>query len=57
MHDAAENCPLWLGQGRVVHHAFAEPAKAEGSEEERMQVFRRVRDEIEAWLLDFLPAQ
>ena len=45
--DAAENCPLWLGQGRVVHHAFQDPAKAEGSEEERMEVFRRVRDEIE----------
>ena len=55
--DAAENCPLWLGQGRVVHHAFQDPAKAEGSEEERMEVFRRVRDEIEDWLLGFLPTQ
>ena len=55
--DAAENCPLWLGEGRVVHHAFQDPAKAEGSEEEKMQVFRRVRDEIASWLVDFLPAQ
>ena len=55
--DAAENCPLWLCQGRVVHHAFQDPAKAEGSEGERMEVFRRVRDEIEDWLLGFLPTQ
>lgn len=49
--DAAENCPLWLGQGRVIHHAFYDPAKAEGSAEERLAVFRRVRDEICQWTL------
>ncbi|HEB65103.1 MAG TPA: arsenate reductase ArsC [Chloroflexi bacterium] len=44
--DAAENCPLWLGQGRRVHHGFQDPAKATGSEKDVMQVFRRVRDQI-----------
>lgn len=55
--DAAENCPLWLGRGRVVHHAFQDPAKAEGTEAEKMVVFRRVRDEIGDWLLPFLATQ
>ena len=55
--DAAENCPLWLGQGRVVHHAFQDPAKAKGTEAEQMLVFRRVRDEIRDWLLPFLATQ
>jgi arsenate reductase (thioredoxin) len=55
--DAAENCPLWLGQGQVVHHAFYDPAKAEGSHEERMVVFRQVRDEIKDWVIPFLSSR
>jgi arsenate reductase len=42
--DAAENCPLWLGSGNVHHIGFPDPAKATGSEEERLEVFREVRD-------------
>jgi hypothetical protein len=30
-----------------VHHSFPDPAKAEGTEEEIMNIFRAVRDEIE----------
>ncbi len=44
--DAAENCPLWLGQGRRVHLGFPDPARATGSEDEIMDVFRTVRDAI-----------
>ena len=44
---AAEDCPLWLGQGRRVHHSFPDPAKATGTDEEIMQAFRSVRDAIE----------
>jgi arsenate reductase len=52
--DAAENCPVWLGSGRRVHIGFDDPARATGSEEERLAVFRRVRDEIRQELFDFL---
>jgi arsenate reductase len=45
--DAAENCPVWLGKGRKVHKAFRDPAKAEGSDAEVMQVFRDVLGQIE----------
>jgi arsenate reductase len=44
---AAEDCPVWLGQGRRVHHSFPDPAKATGTDEEIMEVFRNVRDAIE----------
>ncbi|MGD2077781.1 MAG: arsenate reductase ArsC [Chloroflexota bacterium] len=44
--DAAESCPVWLGQGEVAHISFPDPAKATGTEEERMEVFRSVRDDI-----------
>ncbi len=45
--SAAEECPLWLGKGKRMHHSFPDPAKAEGTEQEVMNVFRAVRDDIE----------
>jgi arsenate reductase len=44
--SAAEECPLWLGPGKRVHLGFPDPAKAQGSEEERLNAFRRVRDDM-----------
>ena len=44
--DAAENCPVWLGQGKRVHLGFPDPAQATGSEEEVLARFRQVRDAI-----------
>lgn len=52
--DAAENCPLWLGGGRVVHISFPDPARATGSEAERLAVFRQVRDDIRDKVLTYL---
>lgn len=54
--DAAENCPLWLGQGNTAHIGFPDPAKAVGSDEQKMAVFREVRDEIYRDVLAFLRA-
>ena len=44
--DAAENCPVWLGQGKRVHLGFTDPAKVTGRGEQIMAVFRKVRDDI-----------
>jgi arsenate reductase len=52
--DAAENCPVWLGSGRKVHIGFEDPARSTGSDDERLAVFRRVRDEIRQQMFDFL---
>ena len=52
--DAAENCPLWLGSGHLHHIGFPDPADASGSEEERMDVFRQVRDGLRREVLDYL---
>lgn len=54
--DAAETCPVWLREGRVVHIGFYDPAQAEGSETERLAIFRQVRDEIRDGILPFLQA-
>ncbi|AER67497.1 protein tyrosine phosphatase [Thermovirga lienii DSM 17291] len=44
--DAKDTCPVFPGDTRVVHRGFDDPARAEGSEEEVLAFFRRVRDEI-----------
>ena len=44
--SAAEECPVWLGPGKRIHIGFADPAKASGREEEILEVFRQVRDEM-----------
>ena len=52
--DAAENCPAWLGQGRVAHISFPDPARAAGTQDERLAAFRRVRDEMRGQVIGFL---
>lgn len=44
--SAAEQCPRWLGPDRRVHLGFPDPAKAAGTDEEIIAVFRAVRDDI-----------
>src|SRR5215213_4825647 len=44
--DANEACPFFPGASTRLHWSFEDPSKAEGSEEERLKVFRRVRDGI-----------
>lgn len=44
--NADQACPMFPGQLNRHHWGFDDPAHATGSEEEQMQVFRRVRDEI-----------
>lgn len=53
--DAAENCPVWLGQANMVHFGLPDPAKATGSNDEKMTIFRQVRDDIRDRVLGFLP--
>ena len=43
---ADEACPMFPGQANRHHWPFDDPAKAEGSEAEKLEVFRRVRDQM-----------
>ena len=44
--DANEACPFFPGARNRLHWSLEDPSQAEGSEDERLTVFRRVRDEI-----------
>ena len=45
--NADQACPVFPGQAMRYHWPFDDPAHAEGSEDEQMEVFRRVRGEID----------
>ncbi len=51
--DANDRCPLFFGGVKRNHIGFDDPPKATGSDEEVMNVYRRVRDEIRAQLGDY----
>ena len=44
--NADQACPMFPGQVNRHHWGFFDPAKAEGTDDEKLAVFRRVRDEI-----------
>lgn len=48
---ANEQCPVFPGRAHRLHHSFEDPPAPEvGTDEERLQIFCRVRDEIREWL-------
>jgi arsenate reductase (thioredoxin) len=44
--DANEACPVFPGAESRLHWSFRDPSQATGTEEERLEVFRTVRDEL-----------
>jgi arsenate reductase len=52
--NAAENCPVFPGRATRIHWSFDDPAEAKGTDEEQLTIFRRVRDEINGRMADFL---
>ena len=51
--NARESCPVFFGAAKRLHHNFDDPAALNGSEQARMVLFRRVRDELRDYLRDF----
>lgn len=44
--EAAESCPVFPGAARRLHWSLPDPSGATGSEEERLEQFRAVRDRL-----------
>ena len=47
-------CPNWVGKQKKVYIGFIDPAAAAGTEEEVLQVFRMVRDDIRHQIIRYL---
>ena len=53
-NNARETCPVFFGATRMLHQNFDDPPPPDaGTEAERMAIFRRVRDELRAYLANF----
>src|SRR5262245_21718867 len=52
--NANEQCPAFPGKAKRIHWSFADPAAVEGDESERLEAFRRIRDEIGERLRDYV---
>ncbi len=54
--NANERCPLFPGETTRIHWSFDDPSQATGTDEDKLEKFRRVRDEIftrlRQWLAD-----
>lgn len=55
--NAAENCPIFPGKAERIHWSFPDPAAVEGTDEEKLQAFRTVRDAMEVRFHDWWLAQ
>jgi len=51
--NAMESCPIFPAKTVTIHRSFEDPAASQGSEEERLALFRRVREEIRDYLKGF----
>jgi arsenate reductase len=51
--DANEKCPLFFGGVQRLHRGFEDPSRLKGNEEDVLPEFRRVRDEIRAWIISY----
>jgi len=53
--NAKESCPIFPGKTVTIHRTFEDPAALQGTEEQRLALFRRVRDEMREYLKGFPP--
>jgi arsenate reductase len=52
--NAKENCPVFPGGARRIHWSIVDPASVGGTNEQRLDAFRRARDELRTRLQAFL---
>ena len=53
---AEENCPIFPGVSQRLAWPFEDPAAFEGSDQEKLEKFREVRDAIERRILEWIPS-
>lgn len=47
---AKETCPFFPGAKKILHKSFKDPTQFQGSDEEILNAFRSLRDEIKKWI-------
>jgi arsenate reductase len=55
--EAEERCPIFPGVNRRLHWPFDDPAAFEGSQDQKLEKTREVRDQIKAKVLEFIASR
>jgi arsenate reductase len=50
--NARETCPFFPGD-KIIHKSFKDPVIQDGSIEENLDSFKRIRDEIKKWIIEY----
>ena len=51
--NAKETCPFFPGAKNYIHKRFEDPSSVEGTDEDKLNAFRKSRDEIKGWIIEF----
>ena len=51
---AENNCPIWIGDCAKEHIGFFDPAQIQGTDEEKLNAFREIRDDMMIRIVEHL---
>ena len=51
--NAKETCPFFPGAKKYIHKSFEDPSRTEGTDEDKLNAFKKSRDEIKRWIIEF----
>lgn len=51
--NAKESCPFFSSANKYIHKSFEDPSSINGSNEEKLNGFRKARDDIKEWIIEF----
>jgi arsenate reductase len=52
-NNAKDNCPFFPRANEYVHKSFQDPSSVDGTFQDKLNAFRKSRDEIKQWILEF----
>jgi arsenate reductase len=52
--EAREKSPIFQGSHTKIHKSLDDPGQAKGSDSQKLEVFRKSRDQIKDWVTDFI---
>jgi arsenate reductase len=52
--EAREKCPIFQGSHTKIHKSLDDPGQVKGSDAQKLELFRKSRDQIKDWVTDFI---
>jgi arsenate reductase len=52
--EAREKCPIFQGSHTKIHKSLDDPGQVKGNDNQKLEIFRKSRDQIKDWVTDFI---